>query len=345
MTQLPTMPQWFISAGVLAVGLCLGLILEKLFLARVERLAERTRWKGDDVIVASVKGYLLPGSILAALVVIFRFLPLSAPVARWSERIFFILTVVLCTLILARFAMRSARFIGRETAEHLPSTSILQNLCRVVVYIIGILIILQSFGISIAPLLTALGVGGLAVALALQDTLSNFFAGLNILLSKKIKPGDYIKLDGGYEGYVTDISWRETTVRALRNNVIVIPNSKVASALITNYTLTDKEVTVAVEVGVGYDSDLNTVESVTIEVARGVMCEVKGGVPDFEPILRYNTFGDSSIQFAVNLRVMEFSDQFLVKHEFIKRLITRYRREGITIPFPIRTVQLLSIQK
>ena len=176
--------------------------------------------------------------------------------------------------------------------------------------------------------------------MALQEPLANLFAGFHILMSKQVRPGDYVRLQTGEEGYVMDISWRNTTIRQLPNNVVIVPNSKLASIIVTNYYLPQQEMSVLVQVGVGYDSDLEKVEKVTIEVAKEVMREVPGGVPEFEPFIRYHTFGDFSIDFTVILRAREFVDQYLVKHEFIKRLHRRYQQEGIEIPFPIRTIYM-----
>lgn len=182
--------------------------------------------------------------------------------------------------------------------------------------------------------------GGLAVALALQDTLSNLFAGIHTIASRKIRPGDYLKLDTGQEGYVADITWRYTTIRTLANNMVIIPNAKIASAVATNFSLPEPEIAISVDVGVGYGSDLDQVESVTMDVARTVMMEIEGGIPGFEPSIRYNKFDESSINFAVNLRAKEFANQYLIRHELIKRLQKRYRQEGIEIPFPIRTIRM-----
>jgi small-conductance mechanosensitive channel len=214
------------------------------------------------------------------------------------------------------------------------------NITRILVLVIGILIILQYLGISIAPILTALGVGGLAVALALQDTLSNLFAGIHVIASGQLKPGHYLRLSSGEEGYVTDITWRYTTIRSLQNNTIIVPNSKLASAIVTNFNIPDEDILTSIEVGVSYDSDLDKVERVTIEVAREVMKDIRVGVPDFEHVITYKKFADSSINFDVYLHVKEFVDQYTVKHEFIKRLHKRYREEGIDIPFPVRTVYM-----
>ena len=147
-----------------------------------------------------------------------------------------------------------------------------------------------------------------------------------------------MKLDSGQEGYVIDINWRTTKIKMLPNNIVLVPNDKLIKSLVTNYYLPDKELSVLVEIGVHYDSDLNKVERITSEVGRQVMKEIAGAVAGFEPFVRFHSFGDSSINFTVVLRVKEFADQYLIKHEFIKRIHDRYRKEGIVIPYPIRAI-------
>ena len=185
-----------------------------------------------------------------------------------------------------------------------------------------------------------MGIGGIAVALGLQSTLSNLFSGMYVLSAGQIKPGDYIRLNSGEEGYVVDVGWGNTTIRMLSNNLIIIPNSKVVSSIVTNFNLPKKDMAVLVDVGVSYDSDLEKVERVTVETARDVMKTVDGGVPDFEPFIRYHTFDSSSINFTVILRGNRYVDQYLIKHDFIKRLHKKYKEEGIEIPYPITTVYL-----
>jgi small-conductance mechanosensitive channel len=126
----------------------------------------------------------------------------------------------------------------------------------------------------------------------------------------------------------------------LPNNMVVVPNSKLVQDVITNYYLPDPELAVLVPVGVAYDSDLEKVDKVTSEVAKEALQTTPGAIAGFEPFIRYHTFNQSSIDFTVILRAREFTDGILLKHEFIKKLHVRYAREGITIPFPIRTVYL-----
>jgi small-conductance mechanosensitive channel len=326
-------------------GILLGIISEKLILGKLKKITEKTKSQVDDIIVSSLQKFITIWFSLAGIHFALLSLKLHSNIMNIIQKITVILYILTISIAVSNIAVALLNLQSRKIKDLIPSASIFANLTRTLIILIGILIILNFLGISITPILTALGVGGLAVALALQDTLSNLFAGLHIIMSRQIRPGDYIKLNSGEEGYVVDITWRNTTIRQLPNNIIIIPNSKLASSIVTNYHLPEKELSVVVQVGVSYDSDLEKVEKVTIEVAKEVMREVPGGVPEFEPVVRYHTFGDFSINFNVILRAKEFSDQYLIRHEFIKRLHKRYKAEGIIIPYPIRTVYLSSNEK
>ncbi|MCX5852368.1 MAG: mechanosensitive ion channel family protein [Deltaproteobacteria bacterium] len=329
-----------IPVSIVVGAILLGLLFEKIVLYEVKKVAARTTWEGDEVIVHALNGIVILWFILGGFYGALRYIELPPAVLVIVHKILKLLAILSMTIVAARMAVGFVDVYSRKLGGALATTSIFDNLTRVLVFIIGGLIMLEALGISITPILTALGVGGLAVALALQDTLSNVFAGIHVIASRKIRPGDYVKLESGQEGHIHDITWRYTTIQTLTNNLVVVPNAKLASALVTNYSMPDGQIAVTVSVGVSYDSDLEKVEAVTIEVARELMKEIPGGVPDFEPVIRYHTFGEFSIQFNVALRAQGFVDQYLLKHEFIKRLHHRYRKEGIIIPFPIRTVYM-----
>jgi small-conductance mechanosensitive channel len=251
-----------------------------------------------------------------------------------------VIVIFSVTIALARIAVGFVDLYSRKVGGAFLTTSLFSNITRIVVFALGLLVIFDSLGISITPMLTALGVGGLAVALALQDTLSNLFAGIHIIASRKLSPGDYIKIESGDEGHVTDITWRNATIRTFANNMIVVPNAKLSNSVVTNFYMPETKMAVPVTVGVSYASDLEKVEQITVEVAKQVMNDVEGGVPGSEPFLRYHTFGDSSINFTIYLYAREYNDLYLVKHEFVKRLHRRYQEVGIEIPFPIRTIYM-----
>ena len=332
--------QLILPLSIIVGSFLVGLVLEKIILKKLEALADHTKWEGDEIVVGALKGSITVAFGIMGAYVALALVRLSPKILALIQKGLLIIIILTVTIILARSAVGFVNFYSKKAKGNLPSTSIFTNLTKIVIFILGFLFILQSLGVSVTPLLTALGIGGLAVALALQETLSSLFAGIHILASGQIRPGDYIRLESGDEGYVTDITWRNTTIRALPNNMVIIPNSKLASAIITNYYLPEKEMGVLVPVGVSYDSDLEKVEKITIEVAKEVEKSVTGGVPEFNPFIRYNALADFSINFVVILRAREFVDQHLLRHEFIKKLHQRYNKEGIEIPFPIRTIYM-----
>jgi len=320
------------------VTIIFGYIIRRIIFDRLARWSKKTRTKIDDILIAILKGPFIIWFLMLGIYFALEVSKLPENIVYIAGKILLLLGIFSITLVLANLAAKLIKTYSGRFEIALPVTSLTQNITRVVIFGVGILIILNVLGISITPILATLGVGGLAVALALQDTLSNLFAGFHIIVARQIKVGDYVKLDSGEEGYVTDITWRSTKIRMLPNNVVLVPNEKLAKAVVTNYYLPDKEMAVLVNVGVHYNSDLKKVERITCEVAKEVMQDVQGGVPEFQPFIRYNTFGDFSINFTVILRAKEFVDQYLIKHEFIKRLHQRYAKEGIIIPYPIRAI-------
>lgn len=233
-----------------------------------------------------------------------------------------------------------AIWYGANARSHdvLSQVRVMRKIATVVLWVLVVVVVLGQFGYKISTLLAALGVAGLAAALAVQDILANLFAGLYIVADRSLRSGDYIQLDSGQEGFVDEVSWRNTRIRGWDNNMILVPNAKLIKSVIVNYDLPQKAMSVNVYCGVGYDSDLTRVENITLEVAREVLNTVQGGVKDFEPFLRYQEFGESNINFMVVLRATNASDQFLIKHEFIKSLHARYAQESINISYPVRVV-------
>ncbi|MEU4495628.1 mechanosensitive ion channel family protein [Streptomyces sp. NPDC023998] len=332
-----TMHDVIVAGIAVASGIAAALLLHVVLKWLAVR-ADRTRWSGDDVIVHALRALAPWATITGGAAVAASVLPLNARVGRNVTMTLTAVLIMAATLTAARIVAGLVQALAQSKSGVAGSATIFVNITRVVVLAMGFLVVLETLGVSIAPLLTALGVGGLAVALALQDTLANLFAGVHILASRTVQPGDYIRLSSGEEGYVVDINWRNTVVRQLSNNLVIIPNTKLSGTNMTNFHRPDQQMTLNVQVGVGYDSDLDHVERVTTEVVESVMADIDGGLPDHEPAVRFHTFGDSRISFTVILGVGEFSDQYRIKHEFIKRLHRRYRAEGISVPAPTRTI-------
>jgi small-conductance mechanosensitive channel len=215
-------------------------------------------------------------------------------------------------------------------------TGLARTSVRMTVLIVGTLVLLSSLGIAITPILTALGVGGLAVALAMQDTLSNLFAGMHLLADRPIRVGDYVRLaQDNVEGRVVDVGWRSTRIRMLQNNVVIVPNSKVAQSIITNFDLDEPRLAVPITVGVAYDVDPDRVERLLVDEAVQAVGHVDGLLGDPPPAARLIPgFGAYALEFTLVCWVAHFPDQFQVQHELRKRLLKRLRAEGVEIPFP-----------
>jgi small-conductance mechanosensitive channel len=326
-------------------GLFLGVVVagwafRRILFTRLRRWTASTRTSMDDVLVDSLHGPFLLWVVILGIYAATEFSQLPANYTALSEKLLLALWIVSLTLALARLSGRLVRVYGSRLEGSLPMGTLMEILASLVVGLLGVLTLLDAFKVSITPILGALGVGGLAVALALQDTLSNFFAGFYVSLARQIRLGDFIKLQSGEIGTVIDISWRSTTLREPSNNLIVIPNNKLAQSIVTNYSLPEKRVASQVGVGVSYDSDPSRVEQVLADIASAAMGQIPGLLKEPAPSVRLIPgFGDSSLNFSLNFNVAEYNDQFLVQHELRKRILRRFRDEGIEIPFPTRTVE------
>jgi small-conductance mechanosensitive channel len=333
------------AAVFLAVSAVL-LIVRKVALGAVHRWAEKTALEYDDIILKSVKH---PSVYLVLALGLYVALGTSEFPARYVDyglKAIYVIIVLSVTLAAANLASGVVQLAIQRSAVSVPATGISRTIVNVTILAIGLLVILHSLGISITPLITALGVGGLAVALALQDTLANLFAGMHILVEKPLRIGDYIELDTGQKGYVDDIGWRTTRIRMLGNNIVVVPNNKLSQSIITNYYLPEKRMSLLIPLGVSYDSDPEKVERILIEETEKAAGVVPGLLKEPAPFVRFIPgFGDSSLDFTLICQVSKFVDQYLAQHELRKRIFKRFKEEGIEIPFPIRTVYMKQEQE
>jgi small-conductance mechanosensitive channel len=328
-----------ISLAIVAAVVGIGWVVRKMLFRLIRRWPKAPGSHLDVFVIDSLRGPIMIWSLMLGLDLAIRFSDVPAKITDRIEVVLAILWIASITLMASRLAGNMVRFYGNRIAGDLPVTSLSKNLAQIFVVVLGAVSILHYLNISVTPLLTALGVGGLAVALALQDTLSNLFGGLYMTVAGQIRLGDYIHLNSGEEGFITDISWRSTTIRGIGNNLIIIPNSSMAKATITNYNLPEKRMTVSIPVGVDYSSDPDQVETVLLEVATTAATEISSILTEPPPLVRLAPgFGDSALQFTLTVHVTEFSEQFRVQHELRKRILKRFRKENIDMPFPTRTV-------
>ena len=267
-----------------------------------------------------------------------RSLSLFIDYIKWIDGGFFIivtlLTAVLISNIMTIIMMGYLKI--RRGFERPPG--LLNKALSVLIFVIAIIVILGYFKIDITPMIAGVGLGALAIGLALQSTLTNFFAGVHILSDRPIRVKDFIELDKDNYGIVEDIGWRSTRIRLLTDNLLIIPNGKLAESNIINYSMPKQDFSIWIPCGVAYDSDLKRVETVTLEVAKKIQQNTTGAVKNYEPAFRYKEFGDSNINFTTILRVEEPLARFSVRNEFIKALKKRFDEEKIEISWPIRKI-------
>src|SRR5262245_27944839 len=330
---------WLIAPTIFFLSVIVLLILKKSVLAVVRgHIVRHGSWVWAETLIEALSPALTVAIFAGSVALLDRMLPLSPR----SDRVFDVAVSGALILSLILFADRISRRSVERLAQRFSvvqgALGLFQGGVRGLIVGLGVLIFLDSVGISVTPLIASLGVGTLAIALALQDTLANLFAGVYMIAEKPVEAGHFVKLESGEQGHVIRVGWRNTRIIMLNNTVVVVPNSKLASSVITNFSLPNHEFAVSVDIGVDYESDLEQVEKVTLEVARELMTHSDGGIIGFESRLRYHTFADSSVNFTVWLGARDFISGIKIKHEFIKLLHRRYRNESISMPFPTRTL-------
>jgi small-conductance mechanosensitive channel len=301
------------------------------------------RWLGPATVEVFLDTIRLPSILWCLVFGLFVALEMVELPRRMAEQLHTILeaaVILSVTFTVASVLGSLAATAGERNALGIAITGLVRTAVRGVVLLVGLLVLLDALGVQITPLLTALGVGGLAVALALQDTLSNLFAGIHLLADKPIRVGDYVKIADTIEGYVVDVGWRSTRVRMLQNNVVIVPNKRVAESTIINYDMPERRMALLVRVSVGYGADPDRIEQILVDEAQKAAGQIPTLLTEPAPSAKLIPgFGAYSLDFTLVCQVASFVDQFDVQHEVRKRILARFRAEGIEMPYPIQVVE------
>lgn len=326
---------------IFIISLVVTLLIRKILYNWIDKKAKTTETNLDDLIVQTTKMSSFLWCFVIALYLAMNISKLDVEYRIFINKILVGLIILSFTIAIANVLTKMVTFYAKRSGLMVHVSGLSQSITRILVVTIGILILMNYLGIPITPLITAMGIGGLAVALALQDSLTNFFSGIHIILEQPLKIGDYVRLDSGEEGYVTDIGWRTTRIRAIQNNMIIIPNKRLAESIITNFYLPQKRMAVYIKVGVSYDCDPEQIEQILLDEASKAIDEIRGMRKDPAPIVRFSPgFGDFSLDFTLICYIEEFIDQYRIQHELRKKIFKRLKQEGIEIPFPIQTIYM-----
>ncbi len=326
---------WAAAIAALAAGLVLSLALRQLILRPLRKLGgegHTTALLLDDTLrIPSVLWCLV-----AALVGMLQFADIPDRAVRWAINGIVIFLVLSISVSISAFLVRLGVFYSERRGLPFALSGLSRALVHLLFLVLGGVVLLRYFDVTVAPLLTALGVGGLAVALALRDTLANFFAGVHILVEAPLSVGDFIKLSSGEEGTVTDIGWRTTRVLTTTNNTVVIPNEKITSSILTNYALPDQKVVITVDVLTALDADVDQIARIAVEEAA----RVENTVPQFTPLLLVDPgVLPTHLHTKLVVQVQHRLHQGMVASEVRRRILARFRREGVPLP----SVQQVSV--
>jgi len=332
---LNRLPPWAVHAvwtGItLVAAYVIGQFLRVIVAAKLAKYAGRTEGEWDDVVIKEIKKRVTFWSLLVGVHLSLNQWALTYDSLEFSRRVISAIGVASVTFALAAILTRLVVVHGRRATPPVQVSGLTTTLVRIVILLLGALVIVRSFGHDITPYLTALGVGGFAVALALQDPLSNLFAGIFNSIAGQVRMGDYVRLDSGAEGHVVDFNWRSTRLKAAAGNIILVPNAKLAQAIVTNFTMPTSDLGFGVEFNVVAGSDLAKLERVALEVAQAVVRDVPGAMKDAEPAVRFIAFTDAGVRVSVVVRALSFTDQIQLRSELIKRLQVRLLQEGIDL--------------
>ncbi|MGV8084404.1 MAG: mechanosensitive ion channel family protein [Coriobacteriia bacterium] len=321
---------WLIVAAVLVGSFFVGLIADVAITRGLQREAGRM-FRGRRAIANTLKWLPEMWVVLLGIAVFrpFAFLPGHSETV--INKVAIILATVSVTLFFARLVGSLIRAYLSLDSVTAPSGSIFANLARLVIWAIGLTFVLGALGVQIGPLVASLGVVGLAVSLGLQDTLANFFSGLQITISRQIQPGQYIRLASGEEGTIIDVTWRNTTLCAPSNDLVMVPNSVIARSLVTNYSAEDEEHTCVIPFTVVYGSDLDAVRQVAVRVAREVRDSSESTVLSFEPACRFRAMTAEGVSAVVTVRVQRYQERLPVISAVVEKLYAAFGEVDIQL--------------
>ena len=343
-------PGWLdptVIAVSILIALVAALVFNKLLFPLVLRL---TQWTPSDLDTRMLRATRWPITFGIALLGVYLALTVSVDLeAGYRDRVDTVvglLAIVVGVLVVVAVVSNALDWYLENLASStrhivdLKLFPLLRRISVVLIYGLGGLLVLDLLDINISPLIAGLGLGGLAVALALQPTLTNLFAGTYVMTEGVITPGDYVELEGGVSGYVVEVGWRSTRIRTWRNNLVVVPNNRFAETIITNYQQPVPAVNVWLGCGVSYDCDLYEVERVCREVMDEVLETEPGAVKEYGSWFGFDNFGDSNVNFWLFVQARDRWGSFLVQTALIQKLHHRLKENDMVINYPVRTLQL-----
>ena len=330
---------WIQSLGIFILSLVLTVVARWSLRFVLLGLAQKTKTEVDDILIRVVKNVVTYSIPVIGLMVALTPLALQTSI---PERILFSFLAVLLMRGAISLVDDMSKLLEKTWLKRTASTldkgllPLLRKTVKASVAILGVLIILGEWEVQITPLLGALGIGGLAIALALNSSLSNVFAGIQLLLDRSVNVGDKVQLESGEVGVLLDIGLRTTMMQTYDNEVISLPNSQLANARIKNYTKPDASIRVSVNFAVAYGSDVAEVKRIVLDA----ISQLDDILQEPGPQVLFLNMGDFSLDMSARVWVDDYGKQFAKKLEMTELIYNTLNESDIEIPFPTRTVYM-----
>lgn len=327
---------------ILVVSLFVAFIVKFILFQVLKPLAKKTKTKVDDLIIASVSAILFYIIIALGFKIGFETFEFETGIYNSLIETFLIFLVAVA---LIRIIHNLSKHWIEDWAKKTESTAddrlipLVEKILKAVVIILGFIFVFDAWDIDISPLLATVGIAGIAIGLAVRDSLANILGGLQLVLDKTFKVGDKVQIESGEMGVILDIGLRSTKLKTYDNEVIYIPNGQLANARIKNFTVPDLSIRVNVEFGVVYGSNSEKVRQVVLEALR----KTDGVLEEPEPVVQFLKMSDFSLDFIARVWVKEYTEAYGMKVRATDVIYNALNQAGIGIPFPTRTVYTKSI--
>ncbi len=312
--------------------------LSRLIVKRVLKpLARKTKTKIDDVIIKNLSSIIFYIVIVLGFKIGFQHFEFKTTI--FNSLIDSILIFIICILMIRIINDFSQHWL-MEWAYKTKSTAddrlipIVVKIIKVVVIVLAVFFACDAWKIDISPLLAAAGVAGIAVSLAVKDSLNNIIGGIQLVLDKTFKVGDKVQLESGEMGVILDIGLRSTKLKTYDNEMIYIPNGYLANAKIKNYTMPDLSIRVNVNFGVEYGSDTEKVRKVVLNAVKSIDSVLEEPLPQ----VQFLKMSDFSLDFIARAWVKNYGEAYSTKLRMTDEIYSALSKANIGIPFPTQTI-------
>ncbi|MBW2963392.1 mechanosensitive ion channel family protein, partial [Candidatus Woesearchaeota archaeon] len=323
-----------ILVGFVVLAFVLFLIIEKVVL----RLTAKTKTKVDDLIFTKIKMPVFWLLIVLGLRISSQIVFDSAIVFRVLESISIIIFVLILAKVINVLIDGWGRVFAKKTKSRLDESllPLFRKVVNIIFVLVGILWILNIWNINITPYLAGLGIGGLVLGLALQDSLKNIFGGVSLILDQSFAVGDKIQIESGEVGEIVDVGLRSTKIKNYDNQIITIPNGQMANAKIINYVQPNDRIRVVVKFGVEYGTKVEKVK----KVVDGVLKKMKDISDDPYMDTVFTEMGDFALLFEARFWVDDYREAYNKKLEATEKIYAALNKAKIGIAFPTQTIHL-----